>query len=270
MSLPARPSSSRSRLPIALLLALSLPLGGCLSRQNGDVTGSIATPTGSESDLRREAESWGARFERDPGEKTASMTYARLLRALDQKTQAAAVLERAALRNPRDRDVVAAYGKALAEAGRLQEAAQVLERAHTPERPDWSILSVQGAVADQMGDSAEAQKFYEAALKIAPDEPSVLSNLGFSYALNRRLSEAEALLRRAAQSPRADPRIRQNLVLVLGLQGRFAEAEEIARKDLPPIEAAQNIAYLRQLVSQPNAWQKLREGQKGASTRQGG
>jgi hypothetical protein len=38
--------------------------------------------------------------------------------------------------------------------------------------------------------------------------------------------------------------VRQNLALAVGLQGRFAEAESIARADLPPDEAAANVAYL--------------------------
>ena len=44
--------------------------------------------------------------------------------------------------------------------------------------------------------------------------------------------------------------MRQNLALVVGLQGRFAEAETIARADLPPEEAAANVAYLRQMLAQ--------------------
>ena len=82
-----------------------------------------------------------------------------------------------------------------------------------------------------------------------PDEPSVLSNLGLSYALSKDLSDAEATLRRAAAQPPVDPRVRQNLALVVGLQGRFEEAEGIARADLPPDEAAANVAYLRQMLA---------------------
>jgi Flp pilus assembly protein TadD len=36
---------------------------------------------------------------------------------------------------------------------------------------------------------------------------------------------------------------------VIGLQGRFAEAEQIVRADLPPEEAAANVAYLKQMLS---------------------
>jgi Flp pilus assembly protein TadD len=97
---------------------------------------------------------------------------------------------------------------------------------------------------------AEAQRYYASALKIMPDEPSVLSNLGLSYALSKDLRRAEQTLRRAAARGGADRRVRQNLALVVGLQGRFPEAETIARADLPPDEAAANVAYLKQMLAQ--------------------
>src|SRR5215217_1089994 len=115
--------------------------------------------------------------------------------------QAVAVLQQAAIRNPKDLPLLAAYGKALADTGRYKEASEVLARAHLPEKPDWRILSAQGAVADQLGDHSLAQRYYEAALKIAPGEPTVLSNLGLSYAFSKRLADAEKTLRAAAATP---------------------------------------------------------------------
>ena len=153
------------------------------------------------------------------------------------------------MENPRDKTVLGAYGRALAEAGNFTQALEVLERAHSPAQPDWHILSAQGAVLDQMGRHTDAQRYYLTALKMVPDEPSVLSNLGLSYALSKDLANAETTLRRAAAQHPVDPRVRQNLALVVGLQGRFADAESIARADLPPEEAAANVAYLRQMLA---------------------
>jgi Flp pilus assembly protein TadD len=152
--------------------------------------------------------------------------------------------------------LLGAYGRALAEAGNYPQALDALSRAHTPDQPDWHILNAQGAVLDQMGRHAEAQRIYSAALKIVPDEPSVLSNLGLSYALMKDLKRAEVTLRRAVAQPKANPKVRQNLALVIGLRGRFAEAESIARADLPENEAAANVGYLRQMLSQQSEWQK--------------
>ena len=81
-----------------------------------------------------------------------------------------------------------------------------------------------------------------------PGEPSVLSNLGMSYMLTKELPKAEEALRQAMASPKASSKVRQNLGLVVGLQGRFADAEQIVKADLPPDEAAANVAYLREML----------------------
>ena len=237
---------------VALAALLSGALAGCKTTGLSDTTGSISSPAAprSDADWRRDSEALSARFRANPRDADNAIRYAQALRATDQRAQAAAVLETAALHNPDNRVLLGAYGRALADAGNFKQALDVLERAHSPDQPDWRILSVQGAVLDQMGRHEEAQRYYASALKIIPDEPSVLSNLGLSYALSKDLKRAEATLRRAAESGRVDKRVRQNLALVVGLQGRFQEAETIARADLPPDEAAANVSYLRQMMAQ--------------------
>jgi Flp pilus assembly protein TadD len=236
----------------ALLALLSGALAGCKTTGSSDTTGSISSPAAprSEADWRRDTDALSARFRANPRDADNAIRYAQALRATDQRAQAAAVLETAALHNPDNRALLGAYGRALADAGSFKQALDVLERAHSPDQPDWRVLSVQGAVLDQMGRHEEAQRHYASALKIIPDEPSVLSNLGLSYALSKDLKRAEATLRRAAATGRGDKRVRQNLALVVGLQGHFQEAETIARADLPPDEAAANVSYLRQMMAQ--------------------
>lgn len=251
--------------------ALALTLAGCVGRGMPDVTGSLggtAQPA-TEAQWRAELQVWQPRYDANPGDKTAALRYARALRAIGQQAQAVAILQTAVIRHPRDMELLGAFGRSLMDVGQLKQAEDVLARAHLPERPDWRILSAQGAVADQLGDHPRAQGFYEAALRISPGEPTVMSNLGLSYALSKRLGEAEAVLTKAAQHPQADKRVRQNLVLVLGLQGRFAEAERVAATDLPPADVARTMAQLRQMVSQPNSWDLLRQGgqKAGGSTR---
>jgi Flp pilus assembly protein TadD len=210
--------------------------------------------------LRRFAEEWGQRYDRNPKDKTTAMTYAKALHALDQNAQAVAVMQGLAITYPEDMKVLGAYGKALADAGKLQQAAETLEKAHTPERPDWSILSTQGSIADQLGDHEAARNYYEAALKIRPNEPTALSNLGLSYALVKNLPRAEETLRLAASQPSADMRVRQNLALVLALQGKFSEAEQWSQRDLPPADAAQNVAAIREMISQSDTWREIQAG----------
>ena len=59
--------------------------------------------------------------------------------------------------------------------------------------------------------------------------------------------------------PGADSRVRQNLALVVGLQGRFKEAEQIAKAELSKDQAEANVAYLRSMLAQQNAWAKLND-----------
>jgi Flp pilus assembly protein TadD len=255
---------SHSRLLASLGIAAALAAAGCSSTsgQWPDSTGSIATATAprTEAEWRREVDVWGQRYRADPGDGEAAIKFAQALRAIGQRAQAAAVLEQAAIQNPQSRVVLGAYGRALADNANYAQALDVLNRAHSPDQPDWRILSVQGAVLDQMGRHQDAQGHYASALRLAPDEPSVLSNLGLSYALSKNLPKAEETLRRAAAQPGTESKVRQNLALVVGLQGRFAEAETIARGDLPPNEAAANVAYLRQMLARQKDWKKLNRG----------
>lgn len=265
----ASPNVSRLMSSVALTVLLALAAGGCSSVTTRDTTGSTgglfggksaaAQPT-TEEEWRKHAEALGERYRADPRDAAVALQYADALRHSGQRTQAAAVLQQATMAHPNDRRLLGAYGRALADVGHLPQAMDMLARAHTPEQPDWRILSAQGAVLDQMGRHDEARRYYSSALKIVPNEPSVLSNLGLSYALSRDLKQAETTLRQASASGGSDKRVRQNLALVVGLQGRFEEAEQIARADLPADEAAQNIAYLKQMLAEHS-------GRKGPAKR---
>jgi len=253
-----------SHRPLRLIASISLAalaaagVAGC-STAPPDLTGSVAAATPAkphtQDDWRREMTLWGQRYRANPTNAEVAMSYAKALRAIGQRVQAAAVLEQASIHNPHNRALLGAYGRALADSGNYERALEVLARAHTPDQPDWRILSVQGAVLDQMGRHREAQAHYASALRIMPNEPSVLSNLGLSYALSKDLPKAEATLRQAAAASH-DPKVTQNLALVVGLQGRFQEAEKIARGDLSPEEAAANVAYLREMLAQRHDWKK--------------
>ncbi len=253
-----------SAIALLALVGAAAPLGGC--RDFGDVTGSIAgtqqpLPT-NDAQLRAYADDWGKRYDRNPGEKVASINYARALRALTRYSEAAAVMQAAAVKAPKDFEVLGAYGKALADSGQLEQAKDVLSRAYAPERPDWTIMSVQGSVADRLGDHDTAQRFYRDALKIAPGEPSVLTNLGLSYALGKQLPLAEDALREACANPRADARMRNNLALILALEGKFAEAEQVSRQDMSAAAASANVQAIRQMIAQNDSWRELQTGAK--------
>ena len=261
-----RPLSRRRRAAVLCAVALlTLATAGCLKR-SPTTTGSInaAVPQVlTEEAARQHADALAARNAANPGDPQTAIAYASVLRRLNQRAQAVAVLQQAAIGNSDNLELMGAYGRALTDVGRFEEAEKVLARAHLPERPDWRILSAQGTVADQLGDSARARQYYEAALRIQPGEPSVMSNLGLSLALSGRLPEAEKTLREAAGDPRADQRVRQNLALVLGLQGKFREAETTLAKDLSPAEVNASMTAIRGMVSQQDSWSAIRQADAG-------
>ena len=233
---------------------LALGLCGCQTSGPSDITGSIGSvaeksEASRSGNPRQDLAAARERHRANPKDVDAAVQYGKALRATGQKSQAVAVLEQASIANPGNSRLLAGYGRALADNGNFQQAFDVLGRAHSPEDPDWRILSVQGAALDQLGRYEEARQYYTSALKIAPDEPAVLSNVGLSYVLSKDLPKAEETLRRAHSLGGSDPRIRANLALVVGLQGRVAEAENIAKADLPPEEAAANVANLKRLLS---------------------
>jgi Flp pilus assembly protein TadD len=233
----------------AVTAILAAGLGGCQTMS--DITGSVTSKAepGPAANPQSQVEGYGERYRANPKDADAALAYGQALRAAGQRAQAVAVLEQATIAHAGNKALLAGYGRALADNGNFQQAFDVLSKAHSPDNPDWRILSVQGTTLDQLGRHDDARRYYASALKIVPEEPSVLSNLGLSYMLSRDLPKAEETLRRAHASTRADARVRQNLGLVVGLQGRFAEAETIVKADLPPEEAAANVAYLKQMLS---------------------
>lgn len=251
---------------------LAVTLVGCGAQKKELTTGSISSANFSKSvqsmnatELSAAAESIGKAYERNPKDRAAGLNYANMLRMTGRNDQALAVMQQVAINFPTDREVLAAYGKSQAAAGQLEQALNTITRAQTPDRPDWKLKSAEGAILDQLGRSGEARQRYREALDIQPNESTVLSNLGMSYLLNKDLKTAETYLRSAVGQPGADSSVRQNLALAVGLQGRFPEAEQIARQELSPDQAEANVKYLRSIMSQQNAWQKLAKDDKGTN-----
>ena len=259
----------RSALPAALAgLLFALALAGCqqVGQKFGDVTGSIGAPASvsDEGSAREQLSQLQKHYEISPGEKAASIAYAKSLRAFTRYDEAVAVMQAAAVKTPKDEDVLGEYGKALADAGQLTQAKDVISHAYTPDDPRWDVMSVQGTVADRLGDHAGAMQFYHEALKIAPGEPSVLTNMGLSLALAKQLPAAEDALRQAVASPKADARMRGDLALVLALEGKFSDAETVGRTDLSPDAARADVEAIRQMIAQNDSLRDLRKPAKSA------
>lgn len=250
----------------AFIIALAASVAGCGTSKL--TTGSIGRPSGkpletmSAGELHKATIALGQSYAKNPNDKRIATNYAAALQMDGDADQSLAVMRKLAIVLPKDRDVLAAYGKALAANGQFEPALDAVRRAQTPEYPDWKLVSAEAAILDQLGQRDEARQNYRKALDLKPNEPSILSNLGMSYVLEGDLRTAETYMRSAAQQPNADSRVRQNLALVVGLQGRFDEAETIASQELSPEQAQANVAYLRQMLAQQNAWSQLKDQDK--------
>jgi Flp pilus assembly protein TadD len=260
--LPTPPHCKARPAAGVLMLASALALSACADARHSPPQASVTAPMTSQ-DFEKALAYWGPRYTANPKDKATELNYAAALRRLDRLDQTAAVLQKAAIYHPSDREVLAAYGKALASVGDFAGALSLVQRAQTPDQPDWKLLSAEAAIRDETGQHDQARRLYKQALQLVPDEPSVLSNLGMSYVLTGDLKQAESILRQAAAQPKADERIRQNLALVVGLSGRFKEAEKIAAGDLPPEQAAANVAYLKSMLAEQTPWKKLKSTDTG-------
>lgn len=264
---PARMTGKRL-LTAAFLAVLAAGTAGCGTTDRMS-TGSVGRGNGkpvelmSSGELREATNRLGQSYARNPGDKNIALKYAITLQMNGDADQSLAVMRKLAIAYPKHRDVLAAYGKALAANGQLEPALDAVRRAQTPEYPDWKLVSAEGAILDQLGQRDEARQLYRKAQDLKPNEPTILSNLGMSYLLEGDLRTAETYLRSAASQPTADSRVRQNLALAVGLQGRFDEAEKIASQELSPEQAQANVTYLRQMLSQQNAWNQLKAQDKG-------
>ncbi|MEZ2328140.1 tetratricopeptide repeat protein [Mesorhizobium sp. RCC_202] len=268
MPIKALTFTSKRLITTAFVAALAASVAGCGSTSKlitGSISRSDSRPleTMSANELHTATSRLGQSYANRPNDKRLAMNFAAALQMDGDADQSLAVMRKLAIAYPKDRDVLAAYGKALAANGQFEPALDAVRRAQTPEYPDWKLVSAEAAILDQMGQKDEARQNYRKALELKPNEPSVLSNLGMSYVLEGDLRTAETYMRSAAQQPGADSRVRQNLALVVGLQGRFDEAEKIASQELSPEQAQANVAYLRQMLAQQNAWSQLKDQDKG-------
>lgn len=251
---------------VAAVVAASLLLGGCQAR-HASLTGSDDMTTASTSQVAdgglsfKRTEALSKQWEKSKGDAPTGFAYAEDLGHLGQQQTQVAVLGQVAAANQNNPKVLAEAGKRLLSAGATSEAATVLEKATALNPQDWQATSALGSAYDQMSRHADAREKYKLALAIKPDAVATRNNMAMSYALQGQLPEAEKLLRELMNSGGDQAsRVRQNLALVVGLQGRFDEAKKIASADLPPEEVEANLAYLEQMLAQPNTWKQLQDG----------
>lgn len=250
---------------VALALAASVLLTGCQKKMaglGGDDLTTASTTSASGDPSFKKTEELAKQWEKDKGNTAVGLAYAANLEKLGQKQNQMQVLSQVAAANPGNADAQARVGKALLVGGDATAATTALERAVALNPQDWQSLSALGSAYDQLSRHGEAREQYQKALAIKPDAVAVRNNYAMSFALQGKLPESEKMFRELMNSTGANaPRVRQNLALVVGLQGRFDEARKIASEDLPPDQVDANLAYLQQMLSQPNTWKQLQENQ---------
>lgn len=259
-----------SRVLPTLLLASSLALGACQSRQAELEADPMAT--GTTSALAKTAdvgsftrtEALSKKWASNQSDASVGIDYAANLGKMGQTDQQIEILKTVAASHPEDAALQSRIGKQVLAAGRSGEAILILDRATKAPGADWKTFSALGSAYDQQGSYDLARASYKSALDLKPGELTVENNMAMSYVLQGQLPQAEKILRAAVAQPGVDlqPRIRQNLALVVGLQGRFEEARKIASEDLPPDQVEANLAYLQQMLAQPNTWAELQDPPK--------
>src|SRR5579871_5334346 len=106
----------RGRLPRLMVVAaasalLVLGLVGCQTTASSDITGSLGEQAEAGAPAgRRDLGALRERYKANPQDASAAVAYGKALRANGERSQAVAVLEQAALQNPKNKPLLAAYG----------------------------------------------------------------------------------------------------------------------------------------------------------------
>ncbi len=188
---------------------------------------------------------WARELEIDPRDTQAGLGLAVALRQLGRYPEAFDAAGQVLVIDPDNMDALLEAARSQIGRGQGFYAIEPARHAQTLAPRDWRPVALLAVAYEQADRDDEALAAHRQALALAPNEPAILTNLALYYAAHGDLPQAERLLRQAAALPKADARVRQNLALVVGLQGRLPEAEQLVRQDLPPDQAANNIAWLR-------------------------
>lgn len=256
-----------SRLPLAALLAATALTGCAAVGGKAEETAAAHQPARAvdrqarerigREDVLTQMAFWAGEYTSFPNDLEAAQRFSDALRRGGRADRAVQIANEALGRFPNDTTLLMTMGYAAIAANSPQDALRPLALVVQAEPRNWRARSALGAALDQLGRFTEARLAYQEALAIEPANPRILTNLGVSYIMAGEPSEAEPILRQAAGMAGAPPEARQNLAIALALTGRFAEAEQLQRVDLPPAQAAANVAYLRGLLSDGRRWGDL-------------
>jgi Flp pilus assembly protein TadD len=188
-------------------------------------------------------------FEHNPTDAKMGLYLSNALRALGRYPEAADIAHRVLLFAPDNTDILLAAARAHIADNNAFFAIDPLEHTIELKPKDWQAYSLLGVAYDQTKRPNEAQTAWGQALALSPNNPAVLTNMAMAKVTRGDFTGAEPLLRTAVSQPGVTVQIRQNLALVLGLEGKMPEAESLLRRDLPPQQADDALAWLQQAVA---------------------
>ncbi len=149
-----------------------------------------------------------------------SAQEAEIAAAVGNRSEAVALLGRAAEQAPTDLALQIRYARALAQSGRSGEAIAVAQAARARGLPSRPIDGLIGRLQVQAGDGTGAEATFGRLVAASPGDPAALNGLGLARVLRGNLSGAESAFRQAAARAPGDLASRNNLGLVLALEGR--------------------------------------------------
>jgi Flp pilus assembly protein TadD len=209
---------------------------------------------------------WAGEYATFPDDLESAQRFAEALRKGGRADRAAQIAMEAVQRFPEDRALLMTLGLAQIAANHPQEALRPLALLAASDPQDWRARSALGVALDQVGRFEEARRAYQEALAIQPGDAGVLTNMGVSHLLAGETEQAETILRQASELPGAPVQARQNLAIALALQGRFDEAEQLERIDLPPAVVAENMEYLRGLLTDDRRWGDMQTSRNSSTS----
>ena len=150
-------------------------------------------------------------------------------------------------RKPGDRIASIGYARAMMTLGRPEAAAAHIEPLFEKHPDDLRILNLLAVIRDLQADHDGAMALYRRGLFQDPESVMLRNNMALSAALSGNYEGGVELMKPVVEGLQSTRQTRQNYALILGLGGDFAEAERISRIDLDSAATANNLAYFAAL-----------------------
>jgi len=231
---------------IALMIsaALSLPLGGCASTDDGSdhatKIDSALEHAASEASAKGDDQGSLALLERiykrDPGNAGNALKYATALQDAGRSNRSVMILSPFIQNGKADRNapLLVEYASVEASVGNYDSAAENARKATVADPKDGPAWHILGIALDAKGSHPEAEDAFRRALQNWQGDPSpVLNNLGLNLASQGFIDEAVDTLKKAVAMAPDRPEIERNLRIVTALQAQPGTHEN-KRVPTPP------------------------------------